>query len=108
MANAFTTIPLDSDLPFYRFTVTLTGMTYVLHVRWNDRAGRWYFDLADSSDVLLVSSVPLLIGRNLLGRYALEGLPTGTLMVVDDTGQGTEPGRDAWGVSHSLVYVEPA
>lgn len=100
-------VPLDAARPFYKFTIRLSGITYTFHIRWNERAGRWFFDLATASDLPLVSSVPLLIRKNLIARFATAGLPPGYFFVLDETGQNTEPGRNAWGTSHSLYYAEP-
>ena len=106
MAVKLTEIPLTSDNPFFAFSIRLTGIQYTFHVRWNDRAGRWFFDLHTGSDTPLISSVPMLIERNLIGRFVQVGLPPGMLFVWDNTQQDSQPGRNAWGASHTFYYAE--
>lgn len=106
MATKYTKIPLDSENAFYVFSITLSGVNYAFHMRWNSRAGRWFLDIHSASDVPIISSIPLLIRRNLIGRYAMATKPPGTLYVNDDTAQESEPGRNAWGTTHTLYYAE--
>ena len=100
-------LPITSDNSFARYTVQLSGVSYTLHLRWNERAGRWFMDIASALNEPIVSSVPMLIMRNLVSRFAFAALPPGTLFILDDTWQNTEPGRYAWGTTHSLYYGTP-
>jgi hypothetical protein len=87
-------IPFTSD-PFQGFTVPLGDARYTFDVRYNE-TGVWTFDLTRESDgAMLLSSVPILLGQDILEPYAL-GL--GGLMAVDLGGETLDAGADDMGV----------
>lgn len=64
----FYEIPLTPDPQ--RFTVTLSGMDYRMTVQYRDAGGvGWVLDIADPSNQLLVSGIPLVTGVDLLAQY---------------------------------------
>lgn len=105
--SAFLQVPARNDVPWYRFTVTLTGVVYTLTFRYNTRMDRWALDVADASNNALLVGVPLLIERDLIGRFVISGLPPGTLFAADFTNQDTQPTRFSFGTDHGLIYVDP-
>jgi hypothetical protein len=101
-------IPLGTTAPWYSFLISLSGVQYQFTLRYLTRPGRWYWDVADALGTPIIYGAPLLIGVNLLGRFVgQEGFPVGTFFVEDDTGAGAQPGRDSFGVTHSLLYIDP-
>jgi hypothetical protein len=84
-------LPFTSD-PAQTFSVSLDGSGYKITARYNDLAGYWTFDLARTSDsVVLVSEVPILIGQDLLEPYALQ---IGAIIAVDSSRTGVDAGPD--------------
>jgi hypothetical protein len=74
------TIPFTSD-PWHTFSTVLDGVEYTFAQHYNERNGAWYFDLGlASTGKLLVAGIPILIGCDLLGPYAL-GI--GSMLAVD-------------------------
>ena len=107
MAATSVKLPLRNDLPWYAFTLVLSGVTYTFTFRYNLRMARWLMALGDAVDAPLVMSIPLLIGRNLLGRFNADDLLPGFFFVTDDTGAESQPTRNSFGTTHSLWYEDP-
>ena len=73
-------VPFTSD-PWQRFRCTLGGVEYTFEANYNDRSGVWNFDIYRASDeALLVASVPIVLGCDMLAPFAL-GI--GTMFAVD-------------------------
>lgn len=64
-------------------------------------------DVADPSNNDILNGIPLLIGRDLIGQYVIEGLPFGIMFCTDDTNQDSQPIRFSFGIDHSLGYGDP-
>lgn len=103
----FLLIPARNDIPWYKFKITLSGTIYTLRFRYNVRMQRWIMDISDASDQDIVNGLPLILLRNLNGRFALATLPPGTFFITDDTNQGTQPTRYSFGTTHTLFYADP-
>ena len=68
MAKNYFQIPLTPNPQ--RFTVTLSGITYVFVLKYqNVEEGGWVFDIFDASQNPIVCGVPLVTGANLLDQY---------------------------------------
>lgn len=102
----FNTIPVGNDLPWKKFTIPLDGVIYTLTVRFNVRSNRWILDIADSSNNPILVGIPVLIERNLTGRYVISGLPLGTLFATDFTNQENQPTRYSFDTTHGLIYED--
>jgi len=100
-------LPLGNDLPWYTFSISLTGVQYTIRMRYNTRAQRWIMDIADGQNNDIIDSIPLLIGRNLVGRFNSDSLPGGEFFVTDDTGAGNQPTQYSFATTHSLWYYDP-
>lgn len=100
-------IPTQQNLPWYTFQMTLTQVIYTLTMRYNTRMNRWILDVNDSQNNQILSSIPLLINRNLIGQYTTLNLPPGMIFVTDDTNQDTQATQYSFGVDHSLWYFDP-
>lgn len=105
--SAFLQVPARNDVPWYKFTVTLSGQVYTLRFRYNTRMQRWIMDVADSANNDVLNGVPVLIERDLAGQYVFVGLPSGTFFALDLTGQGDQPTRYSFGVAAALIYRDP-
>lgn len=73
-------------------------------LRWNGFSPAWMLDIADASGNLLVGSVPLVTGRNLLEQYAYVGF-TGQLVVQTDHDTNAVPTFSNLGTTGHLYFI---
>lgn len=104
---ALLTVPARNDLPWYKFKITLSSTIYTLHFRYNTRMQRWMLDVNDPSDNQIISGLPILIQRDVIGQYATFALPPGIIFATDDTNQDTQPTQFSFGTDHTLWYRDP-
>lgn len=103
----FFEIPLRHDLPFYKFRINLSGVTYSLEIRYNGRMNRYIMNVNDAQNNQILSGLPVLINRNMTGQYRTLSIPVGTFFSVDDTNQGVQPTQYSFGLTHTMVYGDP-
>lgn len=101
----FTRIPLDQDVPWYMFSLSLDLVTYNLEVMHNSRSGIWVLNIYNVAQAPLLMGIPLLIRRDLTRSYHTLNIPKGALVVLDDRGDGTQPGLGSFLLDHTLYYV---
>lgn len=90
----------------YIENVLLEKLYYRLQFDWNDRAFRWYITFYDSTNVLIVGSLPVLIDVPLLrGKTTDQRRPPGDFVAIDTTGLGVEAGFNDLGSRVLLGYV---
>lgn len=94
-------LPVRTDSNNYAFTVTLEGQAYEFTFRWNFREGCWEMSIADVVDGLAVR-----VAVDLLEFVPVEGKPPGSLLAIDTTDSGTDPGLAELGDRVLLTYVE--
>ena len=94
-------IPTSTTDDLYKVAVTLEGQDYVFTFAWNYRSSVWEMTIDG-----VVSSVPVLIGVNLLASVPLSTRPPGTLLAVDSSNQDLDPGLNDLGDRVSLLYEE--
>lgn len=103
----FLIVPARNDLPSYRFKINLSGAIFTLRLRYNSRMDRWILDIADPTNNDILNGLPILVERDLAGRFVISGLPLGTFFATDDTGEGSQPTRYSFGTTHTLYYADP-
>ena len=105
---AYLEVPLRTDIYAYTQKTAIEGVVYTLGLKYNSRMGRWVLDIMDAAGEMLLSGIKMLINypmtRRFIGR--IEGLPEGHFIIVDETGQERNPGRDDLGDDIKLIYVE--
>lgn len=99
-------IPIRTDVPAYKFQITLEKSVFTLHFHYNSRAERWFMDINDVDDVEIVSGIALLYGLPLVDRYKDERLPLGRFIILDETGEKRNPTRSGFGTDFKLLYRE--
>jgi hypothetical protein len=99
-------VPVNRNVPWFRFRVALSKTTYTLEMRYNTRMQRWILSISDATGKPLLMGIPLLIMRGLLGQYRTIKLPVGPLFCIDDSGQGVEATLSSFLTDHGLVYVD--
>lgn len=105
MATLFQ-VPLQSNLPWYQFQITLSGNLYTLTMRFNTRTNRWILDIGDSANNPLVVGLPILIQQNVNGQYVVTGLPNGFFYSLDNSGKGQQPTLNSFQIDHTLYYLD--
>lgn len=102
-------IPTSTELPSYVQRLTLEGREYVLAFDWNEREGRWFFDLLDSEEEPLAAGLKVVVGFPLLRRRKTDPrLPPGDFFAIDNSGTGRDPGFEELGARVVLCYLEAA
>lgn len=101
-------MPTRQDLARYSFSIELDGATFQLSFEWNDRDAGWYFSIADTNGVPLLSGRRIVLNYPLINIYRDARLPAGTFMALDSTGTGTEAGLSDLGARVKLFYIPVA
>ncbi len=88
--------------------VALSGATYGIEYRYNDRDSAWYFSMDDPSGEPLISGVRCVLNVDLLESVpASVRRPPYGIWVFDPSESGVEPTFDSFGKSVVLFYPEP-
>lgn len=86
------------------FTTTIAGTIFKMTIIW--RADYWYLDMYSAGGALVVGSIPLVTGCDLLGQYAYLNLGFSLFVVCDAQGQDYPTENDLGSVSHLLIRTE--
>lgn len=87
-----------------RFTINLSGKAYRVRLWWNVIGQRWVIDLANTDGEVIISSIPVVSGADLLDQYRYLGLG-GKLYAYTDAELGEPPTRINLG-SNGKIYWE--
>ncbi len=74
-------------------------------VRWNSRDEAWYLDIYEDDDTVIALNVKLVLGVSLGRKSRHPFFQSHTMIAVDTTGSGTDPGYDDLG-SRVQIIVE--
>lgn len=92
-------VPSGGGVAYGSQRLTLDGRVYTLRLDWNETARGWFFSLLDSEDV------PVMLGVRVVANWPLlrwkkwdPRCPPGELAAVDETGDGSPPGFDDFGL----------
>ena len=103
---AYLKFPVRTDLPAYRFSLTLESVLYYFSFEWNERGQFWTMDIQDQDENYLIAGVRIVNGANLLARFQNPLLPPGDLFVFDTSGKNNDPKVDNFGTVVILFYRE--
>jgi len=73
-------VPFTAAQP-QRFSIELSGTTYILVARWSDPSDCWILDIYDALSVPVLLGTPLVPGADLLEQF--EYLAIGGALVVE-------------------------
>lgn len=76
-------IPLVNDSPRFKIRTILDDIELILKFDWNDRAQRFQMSVYDANETALVEGICLNVDTELLTRFTIDGLPTGSLVLYD-------------------------
>lgn len=87
----------------YQFDVPLDGTVYGVELRWNERAGRWFYTILTAEGVVVVAGQPVM-NRYPLLRWPDDRLPPGRMFAIAMSDPDIEAGVDELGSRVLLVY----
>lgn len=99
-------IPLTSLYPAYQQRVDLEAATYVIGLRFNERANLWFLDIMDADGNPIVMGTPLQSNLDLIKRFKDVRLPGGRFTAVDSSGQNQDATVETLGEVVRLLYDE--
>lgn len=100
-------LPIDAAEKNYTVTTVIGVDTFTFGVRWNGRAGSWFFDLYDASGNIIVAGIRIVLGVILGRRCKDPRMPPGAIVASDTSGQQRDAGRDDLGSRVRLYYYPP-
>jgi hypothetical protein len=104
---SFWALPADGTQPNHSFRVSLDGVVFEVHLRWNQRSATWQMTLYSAAGDVVLGSRRLLPGWSLIGRLrGRAGLPAGDLVPYDTTGSNVPPAQEDLGSRVWLVYID--
>lgn len=86
------------------FYISLAGTTYFLKLKWNSFNGSWILDIFDDNQELIVGSIPLITGADLLAPYRYLGFGGG-LVVQTDNNPNEVPDFGSLGDTGHLYFI---
>ena len=98
------TLPLQPSIPFYSVGTTLSGLPFVLNMRWNGRDSAWYMDILTVDETPIAHGLKLVLGAIVSRRVVSESMPPGVFTVNDLSGAGREATLDDMGTRVIVNY----
>ncbi|MBX4259730.1 hypothetical protein KTC96_24710 (plasmid) [Clostridium estertheticum] len=86
-------IPIDSK-----------SITFNFFLRYNTQAECWIMQLSDSKQTIIIDSIPLLCGTNLLAQYSYMKIGSAYIVKVDTTLASDKPDDINLGTNFILVW----
>lgn len=99
-------LPLEPSVPNYRVATTLSGVPYLLDVRWNGRAEAWFLTVLDARGVVIRAGIKIVLGVLLGWRVTDLRWPPGVFMAVDLSNRGIDARLDDLG-TRVVVWYSP-
>lgn len=99
-------IPTSATNPHYTQTLTLSGVSYVLGLRYNTRMARWILDIADGSGNAIVQGLVMLQLRNLAGQYTTLQVPPGVLFCINTSDASAQPSLSSFLTDTQFLYYD--
>lgn len=88
--------------------VSLSGESYALTFRFNERMNRWKLDISEADGTPVWNGITLIEGTIPTAHLILDNLPGGVIGVFQVESDEKPAGRDNLGIgdSYELVYVD--
>jgi len=78
-------IPIGVDANDYRVTVELSGVVYVLHMKWNSEGQFWVLGIENLNEQVQLSGVKIIHTSPLLQLFHYLDVPEGEIVVTNAT-----------------------
>ena len=93
---------------FFFFFYTVWTVIYTLRTRWSDPSQCWLLDISDVDNSLIVGSIPMVTGADLLEQYRYLGF-VGSLFAYTTQGPAdTVPTLAGLGITSQVAYFPDA
>lgn len=87
-----------------KFSIQLKGVSYNMAYHWNTPSNCWLMDIADANGNLLVGSVPLVTGADLLGQFSYLNIG-GALLAQTSNDANAVPTYANFGLEGNLFFI---
>jgi hypothetical protein len=98
-------IPTNSDNPSWSEIIALEGIGYLLSFTWNNRDNSWVLDIQLPDETPIIMGIKMITNYELLGTYAEQNMPEGSMVLYDTSGAREDCTRDELGNRWKLYYV---
>lgn len=86
------------------FTTTLAGQVVRVRLTWQDTGESWFFSLLTAQSEIILSNTRIKSNFPLINFKLLDFV--GDFVAVPLDVNAVEPERNAWGATHTLVYLD--
>lgn len=97
-------INTSTELSGYTQRTILDGREYLLRFLWNMREAKWYLSIADQTGSPIVDGIKVVADFPLTRRIVDERCFPGSLIAMDTSEKGLDPGLTELGDRVVLVY----
>jgi hypothetical protein len=112
---SITEIPTDSAptdvegaVPFFTERVILGAREYQFRFVWVQREAKWYYDLMDQSGSMIAAGLKLVADFPTNRLLVDDRAPAGTIMCLDTSGEGRDPGLADLGSRCLVLFLDGA
>lgn len=100
-------VPLTTA-PNQTFTCTIPidgkSKTFSFYLRYNTQAGYWIMQISDNNKNVLIDSIPLICGLNLLAQYSYLRIGSAYIYKVDPTLSMDNPDSANLGTNFLMIW----
>lgn len=96
-------IPVNKQTDAYSQSIELDGQVFNFSFHFNKREDKWYLKIS-RNDAIIIDSLKLVHGTDLLKQYRAYNVPKGILSVVDSSGLFKDPSSSEFGNTIQLQY----
>jgi hypothetical protein len=86
-----------------KLAIKLAGITYQMTILWNFSSESWMISLGDADGVPIISSIPMVLGANLLEQFDYLQIG-GSLIAQVDSDTGIPPNFTNLGTEGRLMF----
>lgn len=86
------------------FTTTLDGQVMRIRLIWQDQGESWFFSLLTAQSEIILSNTRIKSNFPVINFKLLDF--SGDFIAVPLDINALEPARNAWGTTHTLVYLD--
>ncbi len=96
----------DFGDPFFRTSVSINNVPYILDLRWNNVTAAWYLDVFDGDEDPIRTGLKLMLGTLIGGRVTDSRWPNGFFFIADLSGQDVDANFQALGDRVRLYFID--
>lgn len=107
MANYnYVVLPIVNDgSPSFIERLDIDGIFYDFKFDWNERDTCWLMTILNPNEDVIIGNVKLVLDFELIAQHKVEGMPSGSLALLDLTNSLEVCGFDDLGNTCQLIYT---